>query len=209
MMNTVNTRNNNSNNETATALERALETIIAECKNIVKFSELEKLAIGTDCEGEYVCTSINITEQLQAAKAEVERLEAVIAECEEANRKTEEAKKKEKEQEEKFLNSLDDAGKEVLAYLEGLKTLAKGEQATLVHNLIKMYKKITTKNLLEMTANIAAYVSLLVREEDHETIDLLETITNKIYDIKEDHGNSAELRVENINDVLLSIQDIY
>ena len=198
---------NQTNN--TTALEKAIGAIIENCKNVVKLSELEKLAAGTSCEGDYICCTVDITEQLQQAQQEVERLTSIIAECEQAKKATEEAARKEKEYEEKFLNSLDDAGKEVLAYLNGLETLAKGEQATLVHNLIKVYKKINTKNLLTMTANIAAYVSLLVRDEDHDTIDLLEVITNKVYDIKEDHGNSAELRVENFNDVLLSIQDIY
>lgn len=205
MMNT-NTNNGRNNNNT---LEAALAGIIAECQNVVKLADMEKLAQGTSCEGDYISVTEDITAQLEAAQAEVNRLTSIIDECEEAKRKTEEAKKKENEQEEKFLNSLDDAGKEVLAYLSGLETLATGEKATLVHNLIKVYKKINTKNLLVMTANISAYVSLLVRDEDHDTIDLLEVITNKVYDIKEDHGNSAELRVENFNDVLLAIQDIY
>lgn len=206
-MNTVNNtnRNNNSNNP----LTQALESIIAECNNIVKLADMEKLAQGTEFEGDYVCYSENISEQLAEAQAEVNRLTAIIAECEETKKKAEEAARKEKEQEEKFLDSLTPVGKEVLAYLEGLQTLAKGEQATLVHNLLKLYKKISTKNILTVTANLSAYVSILVREEDQDTIDLLETITNRIYDIKESYSNNPELRVENINDVLLSIQDIY
>lgn len=209
MMNQNNSNRNNGSNNNATALEKAISGIIENCQNIVKLSDMEKLVQGTGFEGDYICCTVDITEQLQQAQQEVERLTAVIAECEEARKATEDKARKEKEQEEKFLNSLDDAGKEVLAYLNGLETLAKGEQATLVHNLIKVYKKINTKNLLTMTANIAAYVSLLVREEDQDTINLLEVITNKVYDIKEDHGNSAELRVENFNDVLLAVQDVY
>ena len=170
---------------------------------------MEKLAIGTSCEGEYVCSSENITEKLQKAKEEVERLESIISECEEAKRKTEEAKKKEKEQEEKFLDSLTPAGKEVLSYLKGLETLATGEQATLVHNIIKVYKKIDNKNILTVTANISAYVAMLVNEEDQDTINLLETVTCEVYNIKSEYGTSAGVRVDQFNDVLLAIQDIY
>lgn len=200
-------RNNGSNN--ATALETALEGIIKNCTNIVKLADMEKLAIGTSCEGEYVCSSENITEKLQKAKEEVERLESIISECEEAKRKTEEAKKKEKEQEEKFLDSLTPAGKEVLSYLKGLETLATGEQTTLVHNIIKVYKKIDNKNILTVTANISAYVAMLVNEEDQDTINLLETVTCEVYNIKSEYGTSAGVRVDQFNDVLLAIQDIY
>ena len=199
-------RNNGSNN--ATALETALEGIIKNCTNIVKLADMEKLAIGTSCEGEYVCSSENITEQLQQAKEEVERLESIISECEEAKRKTEEAKKKENEQEEKFLDSLTASGKEVLSYLEGLQTLARGESLTLVENLTKIFKKYAKGIELMLTANLAAYVAILVKEEKKEVIDLLESITMKVDKIR-CTSNVNEERVVGLLNILLAVQDIY
>lgn len=199
-------RNNGRNN--ATALETALKGVIKNCTNIVKLADMEKLAIGTSCEGEYVCSSENITEQLQQAKEEVERLESIISECEEAKRKTEEAKKKEKEQEEKFLNSLTASGKEVLSYLEGLQTLARGESLTLVENLTKIFKKYTKGIELMLTANLAAYVAILVKEEKKEVIDLLESITLKIDKIQ-CTSNVNDEKVIGLLNILLAVQDIY
>ena len=198
---------NQTNN--TTALEKAIGAIIENCKNVVKLSELEKLAAGTSCEGDYICCTVDITEQLQQAQQEVERLTSIIAECEEAKKKTEEAKKKEEQKEEEFLNSLNNAGKEVMSYLKGLETLAQGEKATLVHNIIKVYKTIDSKNILTVTANISAYVAMLVKEEDQDTINLLETVTCEVYNIKNNYGISAGSKVDQLNDVLLSIQDIY
>lgn len=205
MMNTNANNGRNNNN----ALETALEGIIKNCTNIVKLADMEKLAIGTSCEGEYVCSSENITEKLQKAKEEVERLENIIQECEEARKATEDKARKKKEQEEEFLNSLNNAGKEVMAYLKGLQTLAQGEKATLIENLLKVYKDINAKNLLTVTSNLSAYIAILVREEDRDTIDLLETVTCEVYNIKSNYAISAGTRVEQFNDVLLAIQDIY
>ena len=199
-------RNNGSNN--ATALETALKGVIKNCTNIVKLADMEKLAIGTSCEGEYVCSSENITEQLQQAKEKVERLESIISECEEAKRKTEEAKKKEKDQEEKFLDSLTASGKEVMAYLEGLKTLAKDEQLILVGNIEKIFKGYSKGGELTATANMAAYVAILVKEEQRDVINLLESITLKV-DAIQCAATVNEERVIGLLNILLAVQDIY
>ena len=83
---------NNTNNTGRNTIAQVLENAIKECQNVIKIAELENTTENT------VCCTVDITEQLAQAKAEVERLESVISECEEAKRKTEEAKKKEKEQ---------------------------------------------------------------------------------------------------------------
>ena len=79
----------------------------------------------------------------------------------------------------------------------------------MVHNIIKVYKKIDNKNILTVTANISAYVNVVVNEEDQDTINLLETVTCEVYNIKSEYGTSAGVRVDQFNDVLLAIQDIY
>ena len=79
----------------------------------------------------------------------------------------------------------------------------------MVHNIIKVYKEIDNKNILTVTANISAYVAMLVNEEDQDTINLLETVTCEVYNIKSEYGTSAGTRVDQFNDVLLAIQDIY
>ena len=204
MMN-QNTNNGNRN----TALETALAGIIAECKNIVKLSELEKLAIGTSCEGDYICCTVDITEQLQQAKAEVERLESVISECEAAKAATEAKKKKEEEEAEKFLNSLTPSGREVLAYLEGMKTLAQGDNLIMVNNVLRVFTQYTGGCELTLTANLSAYISILVKEEKYDPIRLLETITLKIDEIQRNVKGTPDPKVNGLDKILLSIQDIY
>lgn len=202
-------QNTNNNGNRNTALETALAGIIAECKNIVKLSELEKLAIGTSCEGDYICCTVDITEQLQQAKAEVERLESVISECEAAKAATEAKKKKEEEEAEKFLNSLTPSGREVLAYLEGMKTLAQGDNLIMVNNVLRVFTQYTGGCELTLTANLSAYISILVKEEKYDPIRLLETITLKIDEIQRNVKGTPDPKVNGLDKILLSIQDIY
>lgn len=202
-------QNTNNNGNRNTALETALAGIIAECKNIVKLSELEKLAIGTSCEGDYICCTVDITEQLQQAKAEVERLESVISECEAAKAATEAKKKKEEKEAEKFLNSLTSSGREVLAYLEGMKTLAQGDNLIMVNNVLRVFTQYTGGCELTLTANLSAYISILVKEEKYDPIRLLETITLKIDEIQCNIKGTPDPKVNGLDKILLSIQDIY
>lgn len=202
-------QNTNNNGNRNTALETALAGIIAECKNIVKLSELEKLAIGTSCEGDYICCTVDITEQLQQAKAEVERLESVISECEAAKAATEAKKKKEEKEAEKFLNSLTSSGREVLAYLEGMKTLAQGDNLIMVNNVLRVFTQYTGGCELTLTANLSAYISILVKEEKYDPIRLLETITLKIDEIQRNIKGTPDPKVNGLDKILLSIQDIY
>lgn len=193
---------NNTNNTGRNTIAQVLENAIKECQNVIKIAELENTTENT------VCCTVDLTNQLAQAKAEVERLESVISECEEAKRKTEEAKKKEKEQEEKFLDSLTPAGKEVLSYLEGLKTLARNEQLTLVGNIEKIFKGYSKRGELTATANMAAYVAILVKEEKQEVINLLESITLKIDKIQ-CTSNVNDEKVIGLLSILLAVQDIY
>lgn len=186
---------NNTNNNNPIA--KALETAIKECTNAVKFEDLE------------ILETRNLTEELETAKAQVEKLEAIIAECESVKAKAQEEEKKEKEAEQEFLNSLTYPGKEVLSYLEGLKTLAKGDQLIMVEAIIKTFVKYDSKQELIFTANIAAYVAILVREEKKEVIDLLEAITIKVYDIARNNKSSAGGRVEGLDRILRAVQDVY
>lgn len=207
-MNTVNNTNrNNNNSNNGSKLEQALATIINECQNIVKFSELEKLAAGTDCEGDYICITEDLSAQLEAAQAEVNRLTAVIEECESAKAKTEEATRKEKEEAEKFLASLTSSGKEVLSYLEGLKTLATGDNLILVDNVLRVFAKYSGSYELTLLANFSAYVAILVKEEKYDVIKLLETITLKIDEIS--CNGASDIRVKGLDRVLVAVQDIY
>lgn len=186
MMNTVNN-----------TLDQVLTQAVKDCTNVVKIAELETIETR------------NLTEELEAAKAQVEKLESIITECENMKARAQEEEKKEKEAEQAFLNSLTFPGKEVLSYLEGLKTLAKGDQLTMVEAIIKTFVKYDSKQELIFTANIAAYVAILVREEKKEVIDLLESITIKVYDIARNNNGSAGGRVEGLDRILRAVQDVY
>lgn len=186
MMNTVNN-----------TLDQVLTQAVKDCTNVVKIAELETIETR------------NLTEELEAAKAQVEKLESIITECENMKARAQEEEKKEKEAEQEFLNSLTFPGKEVLSYLEGLKTLAKGDQLTMVEAIIKTFVKYDSKQELIFTANMAAYVAILVREEKKEVIDLLESITIKVYDIARNNKGSAGGRVEGLDRILRAVQDVY
>lgn len=188
---------NNTNNTGRNTIAQVLESAIKDCTNTVKLSELETLE------------TVNLTEELATAKAQVERLESVIAECEEAKAKTEAKKKKEQEEAEKFLNSLNPSGREVLSYLEGLKTLATGDNITLVDNVLRVFTKYTGSCELTLLANFSAYVALLVKEEKYDQIRLLESISLKVDEIQYEIKGNPDPRVNGLDRILLSIQDIY
>ena len=198
MMN-QNTNNGNRN----TALETALAGIIAECKNIVKLSELENLSSET-------ITTCNLSELLAQKKQEVADLEATIAEAEEAKAKQEAAEKAEAEKDAKFISSLTNSEREALAYLEGLQTLAGGENENLIKNIMKVYRRYTTSTELSITANIAAYVAILIKEEKREVINLLETITIKTWDIqKASKKERPDVRLNGLVRILMAVQELY
>lgn len=184
-------------------IRTALETAISNCSNNISLEELENLSSET-------ITTCNLSELLSQKKQEVKQLEATIAECEQAKAATE-AKKKEKEKEaEKFLNSLTPSGREVLAYLEGLQTLARGENENLIKNIMEVYRRYTISTELSITANIAAYVAILIKEEKKEVIDLLETITIKVWDInKNSKKERPDVRLDGLVRILTAIQDLY
>ena len=192
-------QNTNNNGNRNTALETALAGIIAECKNIVKLSELEKLESFE---------TRNLTEELSQKKAEVEALELLIKECENCKAKQEAQEAAKRKAEEMFFGTLTASGKEVMAYLEGLQTLAKGEQLTLVKNVVGLFKSYSKGIELSLTANLSAYVSILVKEEQREVINLLESITLKI-DAIQCAASVNEERVVGLLNILLAVQDIY
>lgn len=194
-------QNTNNNGNRNTALETALAGIIAECKNIVKLSELEKLESFE---------TRNISEELAQKKAEVEKLEATIAEAEDCKAKQEAAEKAEAEKEAKFINSLTNSEREALAYLEGLQVLASGENENLIENIMDIYRRYTTSTELSITANIAAYVAILINEERREVINLLETITIKLWDIQQaSKKERPDVRLNGLVKILMAIQELY
>ena len=196
-------QNTNNNGNRNTALETALAGIIAECKNIVKLSELENLSSET-------ITICNLSELLAQKKQEVADLEATIAEAEEAKAKQEAAEKAEAEKEAKFISSLTNSEREALAYLEGLQTLARGENENLIKNIMEVYRRYTTSTELSITANIAAYVAILIKEEKREVINLLETITIKAWDIQQaSKKDRPDTRLDGLVRILMAVQELY
>lgn len=187
---TQNTRNTNT-------LAQALETAIKECTNEVKFETLETLE------------TIDLTEELTKARKEVERLESIIQECESAKAKAEAEAKREEEKQEKFLSSLTPAGREVLSYLEGMKTLATGDNIQLIDNIIRVFYKYNTGCEPTLIANVAAYVAILCKEEKYEQIRVLETVTLKIDQIQCNNKGTPDPKVNGLDRILLAIQDIY
>ena len=196
---------NNTNNTGRNTIAQVLENAIKECQNVIKIAELENTTENT------VCCTVDLTNQLAQAKAEVERLESIIiiSECEAAKAATEAKKKKEQEEAEKFLNSLNQSGREVLSYLEGLKTLATGDNITLVDNVLRVFTKYTGSCELTLLANFSAYVALLVKDEKYDQIRLLESITLKVDEIQCEIKGNPDPRVNGLDRILLSIQDIY
>lgn len=152
--------------------------------------------------------TVDITEKLSQKKQEVELLEKLIAEAEDYKAKQEAQEAAKRKAEEMFFGSLTASGKETMAYLEGLGTLAKGEQLTLINNIKGLFRRYEKGYELAMTANLAAYVAILVKEEQREVINLLESITLKV-DAIQCAASVNEERVVGLLNILLAIQDIY
>ena len=193
----------NMNNSIKTAISQAISNAVANCSNQVKFEDMIKLESF-----ETTIETRNISEELSQKRKEVEALEKLIAEAEECKAKQEAQESAKAKAEEMFMSTLTASGKEVLSYLEGLQTLARGESLTLVENLTKIFKKYAKGIELMLTANLAAYVAILVKEEKKEVIDLLESITLKVDKIQ-CTSNVNEERVVGLLNILLAVQDIY
>lgn len=178
-----------------------LAEMINNCKNNISVDELIKLESFE---------TRNISEELAQKKAEVKELENLIKECEDAKANVEAAEKAEAEKEAKFISSLTNSEREALAYLEGLQTLARGENENLIKNIMDVYRKYTTSTELSITANIAAYVAILIKEEKIEVINLLETITIKAWDIqKASKKERPDVRLNGLVRILMAVQELY
>ena len=184
-------------NEIKTAIRYAINN----CSNNVSIEDmLKREAFETR----------NITEELSQKKAEVADLEKTIKECEAAKAATEAAEKAEAEKEAKFISSLTNSEREALAYLEGLQVLASGENENLIKNIMDVYRRYTTSTELSITANIAAYVAILINEERREVINLLETITIKLWDIQQaSKKERPDVRLNGLVKILMAVQDLY
>ena len=195
----------NMNNSIKTAISQA----VANCSNRVKLEDMIKLESF-----ETTVETRNISELLDQKRKEVKELEKTIAECEQAKAKQEaeeKAKAKAKaEAEEKFIASLSNSEREALNFLEGIGTLAMDENKKLVNMLANIYANCSANTELVLAARLASYVTILITENQNDTINLLENITLKIDSImcnrKEGSVNNRLGRFERI---LLSVQDLY
>lgn len=182
---------------------RTAATAISNCSNNISLEELENLSSET-------ITTCNLSELLDEKRKEVKQLEATIAECEATKAKQEAQANEKKKAEEKFISSLTNSEREALAYLEGLQVLAQGENERLISTILEVYRIYTKGNELVTTANVAAYVAILIREEKKEVIDLLETITIKVWNInKNSKKERPDVRLDGLVRVLTAIQDLY
>ena len=184
-------------------IKNVISQAINNCSNNVSVEELEKFSSF-----ETTVETCNISELLSQKKQEVAELEKTINECEDCKAKQEAQAKAKAKAEEMFLGTLTASGKEVLSYLEGLQTLARGESLTLVGNIERIFKGYSKGGELTATANMAAYVAILVKEEKQEVINLLESITLKIDKIQ-CTSNVNDEKVIGLLNILLAIQDIY
>ena len=182
-------------------IRTAMATAISNCSNNISLEELENISSET-------ITTCNLSELLQEKQEEVKKIEDLIKECEDVKANAEAQAKAKAKAEEGFLSTLNASGKEALAYLEGMKTLAKGEQLTLVKNIEGVFRKYSKICELAITANLAAYVAILVKEEQRDIIDLLEQITLKIHKIQ-CASNIPDERVIGTFNVLFAIQELY
>ena len=187
------------------AIRTAISNAVANCTNQVSVEDMIKLSSF-----ETIIETRNLSEELAQKKQEVADLEATIAEAEEAKAKQEAAEKAEAEKDAKFISSLTNSEREALAYLEGLQVLASGENEKLVTTILEVYRIYTKGNELVTTANVAAYVAILIREEKKEVIDLLETITIKVWNInKNSKKERPDVRLDGLVRILTAIQDLY
>lgn len=191
----------NMNNLIKTAISQA----VANCTNQISLDDMIKLSSF-----ETTVETRNISELLAQKKKEVADLEATIAEAEEAKAKAEAKEKAEAEKQEKFMSSLTDTERVSLSYLEGIGTLATDENKKLINMLLDIFANCTANMELALTARLAAYVTVLIINDQKDTINLLENITLKIDSImcnrKEGSVNNRLGRFERI---LLSVQDLY
>ena len=188
-------------------IRTAMATAISNCSNNISLEELENLSSET-------ITTCNLSELLSQKKQEVKQLEATIAECEAAKAKVEaeeKAKAKaETERQEKFMSSLSNSERETLTYLEGVLTLAKDEDKKLLNTLLEIYINCSANTELMLTANLAAYVTILITNNQKDTVNLLETITLKIDSIQcNKKEGSVNTRLSRFERILLSVQDLY
>lgn len=184
-------------------IRTAMATAISNCSNNISLEELENLSSET-------ITTCNLSELLSQKKQEVKQLEATIAECEAAKAKVEAEEKAEAEKEAKFISSLTNSEREALAYLEGVSILAQGEIDNLVKNVLRVFTKYTKGSELSLTAGLAAYVAILIKEEKREVINLLETITIKLWDIqKASKKERPDTRLDGLVRILMAVQELY
>ena len=184
-------------------IKNVISQAINNCYNNVSIEELENLSSET-------ITTCNLSEQLAQKREEVKQLEKLIAECEEAKAATEKRDKEKAEAEAKFLGSLTNSEKEALAYLEGLQTLARGDNEKLIKNIMEVYRKYTKGSELSLTAGLAAYVAILIKEEKREVINLLETITIKAWDIQQaSKKDRPDTRLDGLVRILMAVQELY
>ena len=187
-------------------IRTAMATAISNCNNI-SLEELENLSSET-------ITTCNLSELLDEKRKEVKELEKTIAECEAAKAKAEaeeKAKAKAKaEAEEKFLSSLSNSEREALNFLEGIGTLAMNENKKLVDMLANIYANCSANTELVLAARLASYVTILITENQKDTIDLLEKITLKVDNIQcNTKAGTVNTRLSRFERILLSVQDLY
>ena len=170
-----------------------LAELISNCSNNVSIDELIKLESFE---------TRNLSEELDEKRKEVSDLEALIAECDEEKAK--------KEAEAKFIGSLTNSEREALAYLEGVSILAQGEMENLIKNVLRVFTKYTKATELSLTANLSAYVAILIKEERKEVIDLLETMTIKAWDIQQaSKKDRPDTRLDGLVRILMAVQELY
>ena len=184
-------------------INNAISQAVANCTNNVSLEELENISSET-------ITTCNLSELLSQKREEVKNLESVISECEAAKAATEAAEKAEAEKEAKFISSLTNSEREALAYLEGLQVLAQGEMERLVAVVLEAYRKYNKGSELVITANVAAYVAILIKEEQQTVINLLESITIKVCNInKNSKKERPDVRLDGLVRILMAVQELY
>ena len=147
-------------------------------------------------------------------KQEVADLEKTIAECEAAKAKQEaeeKAKSKAKQEaEEKFLSSLSNSERETLNFLEGVGVLADNENRKMINMLLDIFTNCSANTELQLTARLSAYVTILITENQKDTIELLEAITIKTDNILcNKKEGSVNTRLSRFERILLAVQDLY
>lgn len=190
-------------------IKNVISQAINNCSNNVSVEELEKFSSF-----ETTIETRNLSELLDQKKKEVSDLEKTIKECEAAKAKAEaeeKAKAKAKQEaEEKFISSLSNSEREALNFLEGIGTLAMDENKKLVDMLANIYANCSANTELVLAARLASYVTILITENQKDTIDLLEKITLKIDNIQcNTKAGTVNTRLSRFERILLAVQDLY